>query len=119
MRISDWSSDVCSSDLHHGRRQALAVVGLHGYAVGFHDDETDGQDETGIVDDDAAGLTGRAERPGRAGVRPGLRFDADDGGQDMLRREPRRDGDSVPPGRGEISAGEDTCETQSLMRNRY
>src|SRR3546814_9935433 len=25
MRISDWSSDVCSSDLH-GQRQAVAVV---------------------------------------------------------------------------------------------
>src|SRR3546814_20799905 len=26
MRISDWSSDVCSSDLTHGRRHALEVA---------------------------------------------------------------------------------------------
>src|SRR3546814_4613045 len=39
MRISDWSSDVCSSDLWHQRRDAaggfaveLAGVGVHGVA---------------------------------------------------------------------------------------
>src|SRR3546814_15741631 len=29
MRISDWSSDVCSSDLHQGQDQALEGQALH------------------------------------------------------------------------------------------
>src|SRR3546814_4654946 len=29
MRISDWSSDVCSSDLHLGGRRLLALCFLH------------------------------------------------------------------------------------------
>src|SRR3546814_962495 len=28
MRISDWSSDVCSSDLHHQRQNAQHAVGI-------------------------------------------------------------------------------------------
>src|SRR3546814_13349011 len=36
MRISDWSSDVCSSDLHigaieHNRSQALSIASLAGF----------------------------------------------------------------------------------------
>src|SRR3546814_1306813 len=34
MRISDWSSDVCSSDLHAVAEGQLRVV--HGVAVGVH-----------------------------------------------------------------------------------
>src|SRR3546814_11109435 len=30
MRISDWSSDVCSSDLLSDRRLARAIVAIHG-----------------------------------------------------------------------------------------
>src|SRR3546814_8880957 len=30
MRISDWSSDVCSSDLRIGRRKGPAIVGISG-----------------------------------------------------------------------------------------
>src|SRR3546814_9189814 len=33
LRISDWSSDVCSSDLHGERRDAAEVVGVLGAAV--------------------------------------------------------------------------------------
>src|SRR3546814_9991478 len=40
MRISDWSSDVCSSDLHlggDGRTGELRRGGEHGVAVDEHD----------------------------------------------------------------------------------
>src|SRR3546814_88886 len=30
MRISDWSSDVCSSDLHHGERKHHGQGRIHG-----------------------------------------------------------------------------------------
>src|SRR3546814_10925504 len=34
MRISDWSSDVCSSDLAGDLRESVAVIGRHAPAVG-------------------------------------------------------------------------------------
>src|SRR3546814_20887725 len=45
MRISDWSSDVCSSDLHAGRIAADAghIVRQHG----LHDQALDRADEQG------------------------------------------------------------------------
>src|SRR3546814_3979466 len=46
MRISDWSSDVCSSDLYPGRRHcklAAAVEFIH-TATLLHDDVVDGSD---------------------------------------------------------------------------
>src|SRR3546814_10069986 len=46
MRISDWSSDVCSSDLGVGHRAALSQVGPHrcgvGHVVGVEDVEVGG-----------------------------------------------------------------------------
>src|SRR3546814_7136927 len=39
MRISDWSSDVCSSDLHRNRARALLASGVpesRGYGPGSH-----------------------------------------------------------------------------------
>src|SRR3546814_3224017 len=46
MRISDWSSDVCSSDVGVGHRAALSQVGPHrcgvGHVVGVEDVEVGG-----------------------------------------------------------------------------
>src|SRR3546814_8240371 len=100
MRISDWSSDVCSSDL--GRQQAQALD--QRFAAG-------------------AGFAGAVAVPGgRAAARqPGLRA-AGGAGQEPVRLPfgagPR------PPGRLAAAAAvvrseEHTSELQSLMRTSY
>src|SRR3546814_3651326 len=48
MRISDWSSDVCSSDLPAGSLRVVAILG----------DEAGGRDEDGIVAGDGRAAEG-------------------------------------------------------------
>src|SRR3546814_19823926 len=71
MRISDWSSDVCSSDLH------VVHVAEQGAAAGAHDalvDDVGGQFRRGVPEGDLHGihdgadLRSEAPRVGKASV---------------------------------------------------
>src|SRR3546814_6282166 len=95
MRISDWSSDVCSSDL------AGARAG-EGYGVGLSD--VSGPGRRGTVVRRSAGIVGRDPRCGCAR--------AEGRGNP---RAPR--GNLTPDGRGRSE--EHTSELQSLMRTSY
>src|SRR3546814_16863560 len=60
MRISDWSSDVCSSDLPHAHRCRLAKsIGARAILLAA---DTDEQDYEGIDTHDIARLADRASR---------------------------------------------------------
>src|SRR3546814_8622909 len=70
MRISDWSSDVCSSDLNAGRigvslRRSLTLAGLlcvQGFVVGCSEAETLISDAKGLTKvTEAASVEGRKE----------------------------------------------------------
>src|SRR3546814_3185635 len=72
MRISDWSSDVCSSDLHAAERQRQGI-GQQGEAV----ERTMGLVEREARQGEAVGGTAGgagllAERGGKAGIDHGL-----------------------------------------------
>src|SRR3546814_14199347 len=70
MRISDWSSDVCSSDLGVGRG---AAGGGQALAVG---DADDGRRQRGRTDVQAAGrLHGDGEGDPLAGVVPAVEYE--------------------------------------------
>src|SRR3546814_2561650 len=101
MRISDWSSDVCSSDLRHG---ILAVQSLPA---------DDGAGERRLrTAAGARGEQGGSSRAGRRAARQG---------------RPRRPRPSLPFGtlrrsaaaRGNCRSEEHTSELQSLMRISY
>src|SRR3546814_9407822 len=102
MRISDWSSDVCSSDLH--------------------DEATDQADQEDPADDGEAALDElldrRAEAPQQAGNQEKPYAAGGDRGDDENHKIEMRgtagDGDQLV-GRSE----EHTSELQSLMRNSY
>src|SRR3546814_15782344 len=72
MRISDWSSDVCSSDLNVGERgtRMLAHVPMPSdhHAEGLKDavrlDEADGSDDRRDADHDIAEQSRHAEQEG-------------------------------------------------------
>src|SRR3546814_15947650 len=49
MRISDWSSDVCSSDLHRGRVQRVPQAEDEGLALQLAQDRVHAR----VLDDDA------------------------------------------------------------------
>src|SRR3546814_12804734 len=56
MRISDWSSDVCSSDLEEGNpalklRVYIQGGGCSGFQYGFEFDEQQGEDDLAIDTD--------------------------------------------------------------------
>src|SRR3546814_5762404 len=98
MRISDWSSDVCSSDLYaQGDR---AVERVEAQCAGT---------PCGLDHRGACGGGGAAVARGRH-ADPGTRSDRQLGRQDLAGRSLRRTG-----GRSE----EHTSELQSLMRNSY
>src|SRR3546814_5787522 len=90
MRISDWSSDVCSSDLHEIEIDGLAAAILTGHL----------------------GLSGRLTLgDGRRGHAEAQRKHA--GGEEVLQRQRHR-GESL------LSRSEEhTSELQSLMRISY
>src|SRR3546814_6289723 len=106
MRISDWSSDVCSSDLDHGVPAPVCLAGAGDAAAGR---EHGGPvaDGAGMADLGAGAPLLRhavsAGRHGRARASPGADRGAAGAG---------RDGRDAGAGRSE----EHTSELQSLMR---
>src|SRR3546814_1480136 len=98
MRIRDWSSDVCSSDLARSRRRDRPGVRA-GPAELFH------QPERAARPLGAGAGAPAARRDGRVNRRTGRR----NGPESKLRRRP------VHAGRSE----EHTSELQSLMRISY
>src|SRR3546814_9488635 len=93
MRISDWSSDVCSSDL-----------GLHKAPLA---PDTRGRD--------GARLDEIAHRVGMNLEQPRGFYD----GQDMLAHLAHRSAPSAPPHQPRRRSEEHTSELQSLMRTSY
>src|SRR3546814_2529412 len=89
MRISDWSSDVCSSDLHAdavlrpgaARGGPLGALLLRARALGLHRPA-----DRRTAADQPAGPRG-AERPGAEGPRIALRVQAAARDDDAVRRE--------------------------------
>src|SRR3546814_2878217 len=68
MRISDWSSDVCSSDLPRSRRWPLDRAGNIGHPIGAGSDAV-GQFERAVFDLDVAnrGVARRRSEERRVG----------------------------------------------------
>src|SRR3546814_4233637 len=111
MRISDWSSDVCSSDLHrerrgHGatRRWPLGCEGGHG--GGGREEHVDLREEGRCVEGQ---LLARSDRTGELRHRVGL---------SLLEDAAAVAGEVVGDGRPHRSE-EHTSELQSLMRISY
>src|SRR3546814_8756827 len=103
MRISDWSSDVCSSDLGTVVGPAERRLGNHHRRPVAVDDESD----AGLV---VAAQTGRAGRT-QARLRAAHTAPARPPGRRVLRRHRAR--------RGPARSEEHTSELQSLMRISY
>src|SRR3546814_9829621 len=113
MRISDWSSDVCSSDLKHlpeGR-----VDGAPAHRIAEHEDR-----HHHVVQIDVLGQVQAEQRAARYALQPVLAV-----GKGRLQKEEEhhlrhgqrdhRKVDAAAPDRSE----EHTSELQSLMRNSY
>src|SRR3546814_10524487 len=117
MRISDWSSDVCSSDLaiEDGARR-LVVIDLIVHAA-----ERDENVEVGAAEVQRALVVGQGERGlllGEVGVAALLQRGRPLHGGQFLKRQARvqpRHRDAVEVHRSE----EHTSELQSLMRISY
>src|SRR3546814_2928677 len=122
MRISDWSSDVCSSDLNHRglSRRARAVRALQGepggatvagYRSGLSHDACRSLQHTAV-----GARIGNVRRLGqrlRAGpTDKGIAI----GAAQLLDAIGRRDGDANVARRVIIRSEEHTSELQSLMR---
>src|SRR3546814_8097905 len=102
MRISDWSSDVCSSDLHRGKLRSVSAD----QAAGRRDDAQCPGDEPGALLAGPAGTIALA-------ARFRLKF-PDQSGRDAY---PRRCGHHRLA--GAARSEEHTSEPQSLMRISY
>src|SRR3546814_6637237 len=109
MRISDWSSDVCSSDLETERGHGLQVVercDLAGRVAGHRQRQFPGRDAAAVIADadqaDAAFLQVDVD-PVRAGVERVL-------DQILVHRSRPLD---------DLRTEEPTSELQSLMRHSY
>src|SRR3546814_3473751 len=101
MRISDWSSDVCSSDLLPARRQQHGLVQLRGALGTF--DQLESHDAGGV--DGAVDLRRQPAQPRIGGV---------DGAEHVARRA------AVALHAPEQARSEEhTSELQSLMRISY
>src|SRR3546814_3911265 len=110
MRISDWSSDVCSSDLKFvQRRQAKAAIGRAAQGEGIAD-PVERADPSGKL---PVGAVGKAV-VGRAGAAGAIEAVAD---RPAIR--PRAAGQDQPAQRPVIRSEEHTSELQSLMRISY
>src|SRR3546814_2122590 len=101
MRISDWSSDVCSSDLAKGHWRAFREVGR-----GESRQKRLNPGSAGCCAADPAGATSAAPTRARAAQR--RRIGIFDTGIEVT---------SKPPSR--IRSEEHTSELQSLMRSSY
>src|SRR3546814_8865595 len=111
MRISDWSSDVCSSDLLCRQGSSAGIVGCAGCGLGAWRSAYARVEYSGARSQSA----GRAIRAGMA--HRGQRYEPDKSG------EYRREGVRQAGGRyAGVQAGrseEHTSELQSLMRTSY
>src|SRR3546814_5346216 len=119
MRISDWSSDVCSSDLHFGgevvQRALVGAADIHAGAAADRLEPFQYLDRRGVV---ITGGRGRgseqvvghddAIRAGESGAQAGAGY-----GFINAARIHSRDGGYVR------RSEEHTSELQSLMRNSY
>src|SRR3546814_3694988 len=108
MRISDSSSDVCSSDLHHGRERRRADVGGE---AGAQQVDRDKGHYGGVEESEDCNHSGQQRgEPEKAA--DGAEIHAvEPGGAAMPERQD--DGDGGDDDRSE----EHTSELQSLMRN--
>src|SRR3546814_4611910 len=100
MRISDWSSDVCSSDLEHDHAIEIFTGPGENLVEARCVASARTQRRIGHEEDSVAHRDGGAQLPGRQ------RLDVD---REAAKRSP------VAPGRSE----EHTSELQSLMRISY
>src|SRR3546814_9721321 len=126
MRISDWSSDVCSSDLDLRRPRALARLAIARRVAGAR---LDADVEPHFLDRgeqvalhvDRERLQGRdVERVEAIGGRLDQLDEARQKPSERLPRPGRGDEQGVAPGtRGEPRSEEHTSELQSLMRISY
>src|SRR3546814_16695815 len=85
MRISDWSSDVCSSDLRHLRRER-AVVEKHVATVDPLDPQMASDQESGMagaVDEQPGGDVAKFARADRGDAAPPVAQYVDDMVRDM------------------------------------
>src|SRR3546814_7342868 len=115
MRISDWSSDVCSSDLHAGADRMARVgagAGGNGHRQHAHDEGERGhQDRT---EAQARGLDHRlAQRPAELAL---LDRELDDQDRVLRRQADHRDQADLEV---DVRSEEHTSELQSLMRISY
>src|SRR3546814_6754992 len=111
MRISDWSSDVCSSDLplhvrHLVEKQRAAVCLL------------EGADLADAVAFEQARLDAEQLRLQAVGVHGGA-VQRDEGGRGAVRAGMELAGDHLLAGAGRPRSEEHTSELQSLMRISY
>src|SRR3546814_10825196 len=112
MRISDWSSDVCSSDLWVVAGVALLAAGL--IACG-------GSDDGGSAEDSAMSSAGRGETTGNSIAPSGAQLsDGSAGGGDEKGGFPSS-GAVAPESGGAVDprSEEHTAEIQSLIRISY
>src|SRR3546814_5891064 len=107
VRISDWSSDVCSSDLRSSRSEKLAAEAAPTRAEFFHPSS----DRTGqVVDRDQHGQDHRADD-----AREHQRDRRHQRGEHAVQRLPG----FLLEGVGGLRSEEHTSELQSLMRISY
>src|SRR3546814_4007156 len=124
MRISDWSSDVCSSDL--GARGALVRRDLeHEGAIGKHAARAEAVErhDRGVVDPAGSTLIGARRIDEAIGDHPDASAERRvDRLLDMIgarRGEQQRLGMRAPAIDGPLRSEEHTSELQSLMRISY
>src|SRR3546814_7141797 len=122
MRISDWSSDVCSSDFHAGRRRGLArpaklVAAMRGFDLDHFGAEF-GEDMRAIGTEDDAGQVDDLDPFEH-------RLAIGDSDHDPLHSGLRFSAKAVTPSRKSFvrinrpRSEEHTSELQSLMRISY
>src|SRR3546814_9845675 len=131
MRISDWSSDVCSSDLDGGANDATSLLLHHALRARSpsqwlrHREDRRRPDDNLVKNDRAlAGpKTVQRRRDGLPHLRQFLRGDAI-GRHDVERVAERAEQDAAvaiegDEARREVRSAEHTPELQSLMRQPY
>src|SRR3546814_937567 len=113
MRISDWSSDVCSSDLSHGQRRRRHAAGDHGPqtqkaadAAGGHGQWYQGGGEGNPRRERESSVTPAPASlaPHESPIRPDCSSSLANG---------------LPPPNSRFRSEEHTSELQSLMRISY
>src|SRR3546814_2923272 len=122
MRISDWSSDVCSSDLHdahdtkeiqHGSPLHHSLPKLDAHVAGLGEESHRLQATLASQ----PGLAHAAERRAQVAHQPAV--DPDDAGVDGRSEAGGEVEGAGPDRRGEARSEENTYELQSIMRISY